>query len=48
MGYETPEIRDYGTVIQMTQALGINGTEDGGSKMLPLHHFPTPSAPLLP
>lgn len=27
-------------------ATGLNGAEDGGTKMLPTHHVPNPSGPL--
>jgi hypothetical protein len=41
--YEKPEIIDYGTLIDLTEASGASGTEDGGSKDS-VHH----SAPAQP
>lgn len=43
--YERPRVQDYGTVLQMTAAQGLFGSEDGGSKMLPNHHNPSAPAP---
>lgn len=42
--YNRPVIADYGTLGDLTEALSINGTEDGGSKAVPLHHS-APAAP---
>ena len=42
--YEPPEVVDYGSLTELTAALSVNGTEDGGSKAVPLHH----SAPAQP
>jgi hypothetical protein len=41
--YERPEVLDYGTVVEITEATGFTGAEDGGSKLL-IHH----SGPALP
>jgi hypothetical protein len=41
--YEKPEITDYGTLVELTQASGAQGAEDGGSKNT-VHH----SAPASP
>lgn len=51
--YTTPSVRDFGTVADLTQALGIGGTEDGASKAQPNHHnllppIILPSLPLIP
>jgi hypothetical protein len=46
MTYVRPEVADHGCLIDITAALGINGSEDGASKMLPLHHNPT-SLPII-
>ncbi len=45
--YTTPTIKDYGTVAELTAAAGLFGTEDGASKLLPMHHGldPLPSSP---
>lgn len=48
MNYQAPAVRDYGTVVEMTEALGISGSEDGMSKMVPIHHNPLPSIPIIP
>jgi hypothetical protein len=42
--YVRPEVVDYGSVTELTEATSINGAEDGGSKLIPLHH----SAPVSP
>ena len=44
MSYEAPQVRDYGTVVQVTQAITLNGPEDGMSKLVPIHH----SVPAVP
>jgi hypothetical protein len=46
--YEKPSITDYGTIRDLTAALGFFGPEDGASKMIPPHHEPepTPSLPM--
>lgn len=41
--YEAPRLRDYGTIVELTQAQGFTNEEDGGSKLL-IHHV-GPSAP---
>ena len=49
--YVTPSVRDFGTVIDLTQSLGLGGMEDGASKAQPNHHNilpPLPSIPLIP
>ena len=42
--YERATVRDYGSLVDLTRAISINGTEDGGSKVVPFHH----SAPAQP
>jgi hypothetical protein len=44
MDYEAPEVVDYGDLLELTAAVGLFGTEDGGSKILPTHHNVTPPA----
>lgn len=46
MAYETPVIKDHGTLSELTLATGLFGTEDGASKAIPIHH--NPSAPAQP
>ena len=41
--YERPEVADYGSVVEMTEATGFTGPEDGGNKLL-IHH----SGPMVP
>ena len=41
--YERPQVMDYGSLIDITEATSINGNEDGGSKLL-IHHS-LPAAP---
>ena len=41
--YETPTVRDFGTIKDVTEATGFVGAEDGGSKLL-IHH----SGPISP
>ena len=36
MEYEPPVVVDYGSVLELTEAIGLQGSEDGGSKMFPL------------
>lgn len=48
MQYERPEVADHGNLVEITAALGINGPEDGASKVVPIHHVPTPSLPVGP
>ncbi len=48
MTYEAPSVADHGSLLDITAALGINGAEDGASKMIPIHHVPNPSAPPIP
>ena len=40
--YDRPVIADYGTLGDLTEALSVNGAEDGMSKVVPIHH----SAPI--
>jgi hypothetical protein len=47
MNYEKPTIVDLGDLLEMTQALGISGTEDGSAKSSPVHHN-LPSLPAFP
>ena len=44
--FEAPEVKDYGTLVELTEATGFTGAEDGGSKLL-VHHV-TPSVPAGP
>ena len=44
MQYEEPAVVDYGDLLELTEAVGLFGTEDGGTKMLPFHHNTTPPA----
>lgn len=37
--YGPPEVEDLGTLAELTQAQGITGEEDGGSKFQ-VHHSP--------
>jgi hypothetical protein len=51
--YDTPSVRDFGTVADLTRALGIGGIEDGASKAQVNHHdvlppIVLPSIPLIP
>lgn len=46
MEYQTPEVVDYGDLLELTAAAGLFGSEDGGTKILPFHHNTTP--PLVP
>lgn len=46
--YEAPVVEDAGTLVDLTQALSINGDEDGMSKAVPMHHQPPASAPASP
>lgn len=41
--YEKPEVTDYGTLVELTEATGAQGPEDGGSKES-VHHS-APSSP---
>ena len=43
--YEEPEVVDYGSIRDATEAQGFTNEEDGGSKLL-IHHVPsTPTGP---
>lgn len=44
--FETPRVKDYGTLVELTEAAGFVNQEDGGSKLL-IHHVP-PSVPVGP
>ena len=46
--YAAPRVEDLGDLANLTQATGIVGAEDGGTKLLPFHHVPAPSSPLGP
>jgi hypothetical protein len=35
--YETPEVSDFGTIKELTEATGFVNAEDGGNKLL-IHH----------
>jgi hypothetical protein len=37
-GYEAPEVRDYGTLNDLTAAIDFRGPEDGGAKLAGPHH----------
>lgn len=39
--YCTPELRNCGSLVDLTAAQGLFGT--GGSKLVPLHHVPVPA-----
>lgn len=39
--YRSPEIRDYGSLADLTEASGFFGPEDGGSKLTIHHTGPT-------
>jgi hypothetical protein len=39
--YETPVVRDYGDLVELTRASGFVCQEDGGSK-LTIHHVSQP------
>lgn len=41
--YESPIVRDYGDLVELTAASGFAGPEDGGSK-LSIHHT-APASP---
>lgn len=41
--YEKPVVKDYGSLVDITEAVAFVGAEDGGSKLL-IHH----SAPAQP
>ena len=41
--YETPVVIDYGTLVEITAATGLFGSEDGATTLIPFHH--NPSAP---
>ncbi len=36
--YEAPEIRDYGSLRELTEAVDFRGFEDGGNKLADPHH----------
>lgn len=42
--YRPPEIRDYGSIAELTKASGLAGVEDGGAKAVTFHD----TAPVLP
>ena len=48
MSYVCPEVVDLGDLLELTQATGLFGAEDGASKLIPMHHVPTPTAPAGP
>jgi hypothetical protein len=35
--YSAPQVSDYGTLVDMTAAVGFTGPEDGASKLV-IHH----------
>lgn len=41
-GFETPVVKDYGTLLEITEATGFVCGEDGGSKFL-IHHVSNPT-----
>ena len=43
MAYQTPVVRDYGDLVDITQASGFVCEEDGGNKLV-IHHVSQPSA----
>ncbi len=44
MRYVKPDVKDYGTLADLTRFQGLFGAEDGASKAIPLHHVPSPPA----
>ena len=40
--YEEPEVTDYGSLAEMTEASGFVCEEDGGSKLI-IHHTSNPA-----
>ena len=40
--YIPPELRDYGSVAELTEFQGFFGPEDGATKAVPVHHEPNP------
>jgi hypothetical protein len=36
--YVKPEIRDYGSLRELTEAVDFSGVEDGGNKLVGPHH----------
>jgi hypothetical protein len=38
--YERPEVVDYGSLVDITEATALTGNEDGGSKLLIHHSLP--------
>jgi hypothetical protein len=36
--YEKPEVRDYGSLRELTEAVDFSGVEDGGNKLVGPHH----------
>ena len=42
--YEEPEVVDYGSIRDATEAQGFVNEEDGGSKLL-IHHVSNPTGP---
>ena len=43
--YEAPTVEDLGDLPTLTQAMGLFGTEDGASKLVPIHHNPSAPSP---
>lgn len=43
--YTPPELRDYGSVVELTEATALFNEEDGASKLIPNHHIPPASTP---
>jgi hypothetical protein len=37
--YSAPQVRDYGTIADMTAAVAFTGPEDGASKLVIHHDF---------
>jgi len=48
VAYEPPVVRDFGDLVELTQASGFTGAEDGGSKQLIHHDAPPISVGLFP
>lgn len=42
MRYETPVVVDYGTLVELTEAMTFFGTEDGGNKFDTVDHHSLP------
>ena len=43
--YTAPTITDLGDLVALTEATSLFGNEDGGSKLVPMHHVTAPAQP---